>query len=71
MVDDVLNCPVFATLPNDYRTLHDLRRFGEIPGRDTELGASLHRFAALLAGSRDSSSAAPAQALGLRPAMAR
>ena len=53
VVDDVLSCPVFATLPNDYRTLHDLRRFGETPGRDTELGASLHRFAALLAGSRD------------------
>ncbi|MDP2999096.1 MAG: AAA family ATPase [Bryobacterales bacterium] len=71
VVDDVLNCPAYATLPNDYRTLHDLRRFGETPGRDTELGASLHRFAARLAGSRDTGSPAPSQALGLRPAMAR
>jgi len=71
VVDDVLNCPVFATLPNDYRTLHDLGRFGETPGLDTELGASLHRFAVLLAGSRNTDSAALSPALGLRPAMAR
>jgi len=71
VVDDVLNCQVFATLPNDYRTLHGLERFGETPGRDTELGASLHRFAVLLAGSRNTGPAAPSHALGLRPAMAR
>jgi len=70
VVDDVLNCPVFATLPDDYRTLHDLECFGETPSRDTELGASLHRLAVLLAGKRNTGSAALSNAMGLRPAMA-
>lgn len=70
-MEEVLNCPVFATLPNDYGTLHKLVRFGEMPAPDTELGASLRKFAVSLAGGQNDGSATRASAYGLSPIMAR
>lgn len=68
---EVLNGQVFATIPNDYRSLHELSRFGDMPRANTELGASLRRLAALLAGTRSPGSGALSHACELRPAVAR
>jgi pilus assembly protein CpaE len=68
---DVLRSQVFATIPNDYRSLHELPRFGDMPRANTELGASLRRLAALLAGARSPGSGAFSPECELRPAVAR
>jgi pilus assembly protein CpaE len=67
---DLVDGQVFATLPNDYRTLHELSRFGDLPGADTELGASLRRLAVLLAGAPSPAPGALSETRGLRPAVA-
>jgi pilus assembly protein CpaE len=67
---ELLNSRVAATIPYDFRSLQGLPRFGDMPGLDTKLGASLRQFAVLLAGADSPGSGAVSPARELRLAAA-
>jgi pilus assembly protein CpaE len=59
-VEECLEAPVLAALPNDYRCVRRAIEAGQLVGRKSELGVCFSQLARLVAGFAPESSAAPA-----------
>lgn len=70
--EKLFNCPVFATLPNDYFSLHRVITLGQALGTDAELGRAVEAFATKLAapGAASSGKRAVPDAAALKPSPA-
>src|ERR1035438_5095827 len=54
-LEKLFNCPVHAILPNDYFSLHRVVTLGQPLGPEGELGRTIEKLAASLAGALDES----------------
>ena len=70
-LEKLFNCPVFASFPNDYFSLHRVITLGHPLGPEGELGRAIEAFTRRLSGpSASSSGKRPVpDAAGLRSAM--
>ena len=61
-MEKLFGCPVHASLPNDYFSLHRVVTLGQPLGNDGELGKAIENVATRLCGSADSGRSKPCRA---------
>ena len=69
-MEKLFNCPVFASLPNDYFSLHRVVTLGQPLGTEGELGKAIENMAMKLCGMGPGKKV-PAPAREMRPALSR
>ncbi len=70
-IEKIFNCPVHATLPNDYFSLHRVLSLGQTLAPDCELGKSIGHLAARISGLIPSEKKAPTGVTEVRPALSQ
>lgn len=70
-IEKIFNCPVHATLPNDYFSLHRVISLGQTLGADCELGRAMASFAARVCGAAKQEKAEAGTMTGIRPALSQ
>jgi len=68
-LEKLFNCPVHASLPNDYFSLHRVVTLGQPLGPEGELGKTIEKLAASLVGALDESKQAGPAAPQMRPVL--
>jgi pilus assembly protein CpaE len=70
-IEKIFNCPVHATLPNDYFSLHRVISLGQTLGSDCELGRALASLAAKACGAVRIDKSSPGTMADARPALSQ
>jgi hypothetical protein len=71
-MEKLFNCPVHASLPNDYFSLHRVVTLGQPLGNDGDLGRSIENVTIKLAGAlAPVSGKPPVSARPMRPALSQ
>jgi pilus assembly protein CpaE len=68
-MEKIFNCPVHASLPNDYFSLHRVVTHGQPLEGDCELGRALNRLAGKLSGAAPAERRRAESLVGARPAL--
>lgn len=70
-MEKLFNCPVHASLPNDYFSLHRVVTLGQPLGNDGDLGKSIENVSTKLCGAFAPNGKAAAQSRTMRPALSQ
>ena len=70
-MEKLFNCPVHASLPNDYFSLHRVVTLGQPLGNDGDLGRSIENVAAKLCGTLAVNGKTPPPSRSLKPVLSQ
>lgn len=70
-MEKVFNCPVYATLPNDYFSLHRVVTLGQPLGNDGELGRAIESVTSKLCGAFAGNGKSATASRGMKPVLSQ